>query len=108
MGFELTQVATYWGVPVIDSYGTRQFVAPVLIKCRWEDRIGFSIQKEGETIQSKAIVYPATKVEVGGYLMQGDQTATANPQDLKDAYIIQTYGEVPSVNGRTVLRKAVL
>ena len=103
-----TQTATYWSLPVIDGYGTRSFASPTLIKCRWEDRTGLTIQKEGELINSRAVVYPNQDVAIGGYLYLGDATATSNPQDLATAYLIQDFKAIPSVNGRVILRKAIL
>lgn len=103
-----TQTATYWSNPVIDGYGTRSFATPVLIKCRWEDRTGLTIQKEGELINSRAVVYPEQDVAIGGYLYLGDATTTADPQDLPTAYLVQDFKSIPSVNGRITLRKAIL
>jgi len=102
------QEATYWASLPMDGYGERSFAAPVLIKCRWEDRTGLRIQKEDEVVESRAIVYPQVDIAKGGYLYLGDGTATADPQDLDDAYMIQDYRTVPSVNGKITLRKAIL
>lgn len=102
------QEATYWGLPTIDGFGTRTFATPVIIKCRWEDRTGLLIEKNGEEINSRAVVYPAVDIVKGGYLALGDFTATENPQDEETAYMIQDYQSIPSVSGKQTLRKAIL
>lgn len=106
-----TQVATYWGVPVIDGYGTRSFGAPEKILVRWEERTGLSIYKNGEEINSRAIVYVQKRLAIGGTLALGDYakcTTVTDPTTLESAYLIQDFKEVPSVDGSTILRKAFL
>lgn len=106
----LNQQATYWGAPVLDGYGSRSFAAPVLIKCRWEDRTGLTIYKNGEEINSRAVVYTDRDVALGGYLALGDYatTPTADPQTIASAYLVQDFKAIPSVDGKTILRKAIL
>lgn len=106
----LNQTATYWSAPVLDGFGTRTFAAPVLIKCRWEDRTNLRIYKNGEEINSRAVVYVGQEVQLGGYLVLGDHATTpvTDPQTLSAAYMIQDYKAVPSVDGKMFLRKAIL
>lgn len=107
---KLNQEATYWGTPVMDGYGSRTFADPIPVKCRWEDRTGLTIQKNGEDINSRAVVYLDQNVELGGYLALGDYYTTPipDPQDIATAYMVQDFKAITSVDGKTLLRKAIL
>lgn len=105
------RIATYWGPFILDGYGSRTFPAPVLVNVRWEDTTGFKIHKDGEDIYSHSIVYVKQAAAVGCYLALGDYVTgvpVTDPQTLSNAYLIQDYLEMPSVNGKTILRKAIL
>lgn len=102
---------TYWGAPVLDGFGTRSFAAPVLLKARWEDKTDLTIYKEGEEVNSRAVVYVPSNMAMGGYLAKGDYvtgTPVADPQTIATAYMVQEYKVIPSVDGAETLRKAVL
>ena len=103
-----TQLATYWGAPTLDGYGTRTFSAPQTLYTRWEDRTDLLIQFEGEEIPSKARVFVLQDVEVGGYLALGDQTASASPIPVDSAHMIKVYDKTPSLDGSEFTRKVML
>lgn len=103
-----TQLATYWGSPTIDGYGTRSFASPRTVYTRWEDRTDLVIVFEGERIPSKARVFVLEDVEVGGYLALGDQTATADPTTLAAAQLVKVFDKTPSIDGTEFTRKVML
>ena len=90
------QTAVYWGGPVPDGDGGYTFDDPVEIACRWEDRQESMTDGKGEAFVSRAAVYSATEMVLGGYIYLGtlDDLASdeVNPQTLKSAYEIRAAG----------------
>lgn len=82
----LKDTATYWPV-ITDGYGGFEFGAPVAISCRWEEVQEEFITPEGREEVSDAVVYVDRDLEVGGYLAQGDYSASTSTT---------TTGEEPS------------
>lgn len=107
---KLKHSATWWAATP-DGYGGNTFVAPVLIKCRWEDNqqllrdTGTIITKEQS---SQAVVFVDRAVSIGDYLCKGDLTASADPTAVQGAYPVQNYGKVTDLRDVDVLHKAVL
>lgn len=103
-----TQDATYWGAPVQSGFGGYTFGAPQLLKCRWEDTTERFENQAGEETVSNAIVWTFDRLEDGGYLAKGNQTAVADPTTLDEAYPIQRSDEIPDLRGLNYERKAYL
>lgn len=104
----MTQTATYWAKGGNDPFGGTGFVAPVLIKCRWQNKTDLFVDQQGHERVSSAIVYPDQPLEIGGYLALGDQTANASPIGISGAYEIKNSGDSPSLDGRKRLNKVWL
>lgn len=100
--------ATYWGAPVQTGFGGYSFAAPVLLKCRWEDRTEKFMDSQGAETVSSAQVWTFDRLEDGGYLAKGDRTATADPTTLQDAYEIRRSDEIPDLRGLHYERRAFL
>lgn len=93
------QICTYWGAPVQDGYGGWTFSDPVLLKCRWEASTEKFMNQQGQEQVSRAIVWTYDELDVGGYLIEGDATATEDPTALDDALVIARVDEIPDLRG---------
>jgi len=74
----LKQKATYWEV-TDDGMGGLIFGSPVVIKCRWENRIEEFFDATGERRASKAVVALDRELSTGTYLYKGESTAASPP-----------------------------
>jgi len=102
------QQATYWGSPSTDGWGQATFAPPVLISCRWEDRIEVFTDMAGEERRSSSIVWTYNILEVGGYLVKGNQLAMQNPTDIDGSLRIQRADEIPDLRGLNYERRHYL
>jgi len=100
----LKQTATYWGNPVSDGYGGRNFDAPVEIDVRWEDKQELFTDTSGQEKLSRAVVFVGEDVQVGGYLFLGSSSA-GNPLDVSGAYEIKQFSKIPDLKAENFLRK---
>jgi hypothetical protein len=105
---KLVHTATWWATSP-DGFGGDTFVAPVKIKCRWEDRYeliaGVGATKE---LVSQAIVYVDRDISEGDYLCRDDQTTQSDPTTVVGAYKVQHYGVVTDLRNVQSLRRAML
>ena len=100
------QDAVYWGNPQNDGYSNFTYDAAVEIKCRWQDKVQFFYDNEGNTQSSRAIVYPLQELDEEGWLYLGlltDLTAAeiANPKIIPSASTIKKFEKSPVLNGTT-------
>lgn len=102
------QIATYWGSPSQGGAGEVTFAAPIRMQCRWEDKNEKFIDAAGAEKTSRSIVWTFSELEVGGYLIQGDQTGVADPTSLQDAMEIKRSDEIPDLRLLNYERKAYL
>ncbi len=102
------QECTYWGSPVQGGFGDMVFSSPVKLACRWEDRNEKFVNAQGEEQVSNAIVWTFDQLEVGGYLIRDDYTATSDPTTLDDALVIARSDELPDLRGLNMERRAFL
>ena len=93
-----TQTITYWEPGTPDGYGGTTYPEPVTIKGRWEGRKELFIDAEGNEVRSQSVVYPDQLVELGGYLYEGESTAS-DPTTVDGALEIRAVRRVPSVKG---------
>lgn len=100
------QDATYWGPGSPSGFGTVGWAAPVLIKCRWEDKNELFIGPEGQELRSTSVVYVDRELTERGYLALGDHTADATPTD--DAREIRGRGQSPHLHATVTLNKVWL
>lgn len=107
----LKQSVTWWAIAP-DGFGGDTFAAPVVIKCRWEEKQEVIAELSGlpatKELMSKAVVFVDRDIKVGDYLCLGDKTPIANPTTVLGALKVQTYGFVTDLRNVSVLRKARL
>ena len=105
----LKQVAIYWGTPVADGYGGSSYAAPREIPCRWQDGNAVFINQLGQEIVSKASVYVAEDLAIGGHLRLGllaDLSSGAEtPGSGADTVEIRMVGKTWDLSGKVPLRK---
>lgn len=97
---------TYWSATP-DRYGGFTFGAPTAVKARWQDTVEVTINSNGDSIVSRAIVFVATDVDVNGYLYNGVSIA-ADPTTLPTAHKIQRFDKSPNIRYSDYLRKVTL
>ena len=102
------QDITHWPTPTKDGFGGFTFVAPVLLKGRWEDKQELFRVKNGEEVLSEAVVYIDTDVVIGDYIAENDQTATADPTTLQEAHQVRQFIKIPDLRQTDFERKAML
>jgi len=102
------QTATYWAPLGNDGFGGEGFVAPVTILCRWQNTTQLFVGADGREYQSSAIVYPDQELALRGYLAEGDQTGTPDPQNLDEAYEIRQTQISPALDAQYALNKVFL
>ncbi len=104
----MTQTATYWSPAGNDGFGGVGFNAPVLLKCRWQDKADLFRDQDGHERVSSAVVYPDQPLTIRGWLALGDQTASADPKATQGAYEIKNTGISPDLFGSKELNKVWL
>ena len=103
----LLQNASYWEPGAQDGFGGKTWSAPVVIKCRWEDKQELYIDNQGNETRSDATVYVKIDLELGGYLFKGI-TAALTPNAVVDAREIVDFRSTPDLHNRLVERKLLL
>lgn len=94
------QTAIYWGSPVDDGYGKKEFDDPVEIKVRWDDTTDLIRSVDGKEVACKSKIIVQQDVDLGGYLMLGslddiDSGLSDTPQDITGAYEIIRLDKTP-------------
>ncbi len=109
--------AVYWEPGSNDGYGGTAFSAPIEIKVRWEDTQELIIDKNGQEIVAKSLVYVDRVLNLDGYLFRGKLTDLGNldssedpddPTTIQEAFEIRKFAELPKLNYREVLLTAWL
>lgn len=90
---------TYWSLGSTNAQGFIGFSAPILLKGRWEDRREQVVDDKGEEITTDSVAYLPQKVDVDGYLHQGDKRSVADPTTLPQARRIAAFRSIPPVSG---------
>lgn len=105
----LKQDATYWAPSTTtDVNGKPVSSAPVVLKCRWEDKQEQIKAKSGEDVISKSRVFidgNAIDIDLDGYIALGVRT-DIDPSQSEDAFEIQALGKTPdlrSIRNLTVI-----
>ena len=112
----MPSVAFYWRPGPNDGFGSLDFsgVAPVAVRCRWENKQELFRDAQAREQMSQAIVYPDQPVEIGGYLALGDFSADVDSSGFLDPATVDGAKEIrqaqisPSLNGNLELTKAFL
>lgn len=87
----LRQDVTYWAWTGYNAYGGAVFAAPVLMKCRWEDKIELFRDKTGKEVASKSKVFFISPVKLDGYLFLGVSNE-ADPRNLDSTTVFEIRG----------------
>jgi len=112
------QTAVYWGNPVDDGYGGKDFDDPVEIACRWEDKISVMSDAQGNQFVSKSVVYVLQDLDEEGYLFLGtlddlDEDTDSSgsyydPRVIDQAFEIKAFDKSPNLKATEFVRKAYL
>ena len=77
---ELREVCTYWATQPSDfEDGGYTFEAPLLLKCRWENKVQLVVDDQERKFQSMIQVWVDRPVQTEGFLARGDHTKVADP-----------------------------
>ncbi len=106
------QKATYWTPNVDDGRGAWSYGAPVVLDCRWEERMEEIVTSTAERVVSHTAVFTENVLEEGGYLYLGE-TSEPNPTVVqtgsKDrAFKIRRISSIPSIDATFHENKAFL
>jgi hypothetical protein len=110
----LTQTAVYWGNPVSDGLGGKNFNDPIEIQCRWEDKLVLLKDSNGKIIDSKAVVYTSQELDMEGIMVLGtlnnlNSAQEEDPMSVPDSFIIKGKDSSPDlVTGTGILYKVYL
>lgn len=103
------QQVTYWANTGESLYGAQNaFAAPVLLEGRWEDKQVQAVSQSGVEFVTHAVVFVPQMVTLGGYLALDDQTTSADPTVLPDAYEIKSIVSVPDLRNVVTERRVML
>jgi len=101
------QTAVYWGSPVRTGSGGWTFATPVELTptdgtgVRWEDAQELFMDPQGDSVLSRAIVYPGMDVDIDGYLYLGTEASLASdhsdPTERSDTYKIKQVQKIPTL-----------
>jgi len=110
----LKQWAVYWPLSSteVDAYGQPTYGTAVEIRCRWQDRVEETLNEQGILKISKAKIYVASDVDVGGVLWQGRlvdvPTSLTEPKKNAKAFEIIRFDKLPDLKIKSFLRTAYL
>jgi len=94
-----TDSAIYWQRTGVADGGMPAFLPPVIIKCRWDhQQKNVEISETVETVSVSGTVFPDRVLEVGSFLLHGDEAVLemlsesekANPMLVQGALKIKT------------------
>jgi len=100
------QTALYWSWQRPDGYGGYTYSQPFEIACRWDGKTKRIVNKEGQTITSKAVVITNAIISDGGWLYLGTLSGLNpeernNPLLLPTAYPVQIIQKTPLFKSST-------
>lgn len=103
----MNQQATYWAPLGNDGFGGLSYDAPVLVRCRWQERVTLVRNAQGKEVPSRAVVYVDRKMVPQGLLILGDFTAANDPLELGASEILSA-GSSPNLRATLELNKVWL
>lgn len=106
------QQAVYWE-PTGQSGpgGEPLYLAPIEIKCRWDDVQEVSVSPTGEEFVSRSKVYTDRRVKLNGVLKEGKLDSVTLPDEPlanEEAFLIRARGKIPNFRATEFLHFAVL
>ncbi len=99
---------TWWPRTSQDGYGGYIFGTPVVVPCRWEDKQMLFRNRSGEEEMSQAVAYVDRELEIGDYIMNGDNRHISNPTLLDDAFEIKQFSAKPDLRYTRTEYKAIV
>lgn len=108
---KLKQWAVYWAPSGAGVDGKTTYAEGVEIKCRWESSTEQTIDKNGNTIVSKAEVNPDRELSPDGVLWEGrksELTSATDPFAQPGAWPIQRFDRTPNAKATKVWYSAIL
>lgn len=105
--FGLNQECTHWAVTGTDGYNRPTFSAPVVIRCRWEDRVEKIQNDEGVEVVSRSRIFVADDLSTGDYLFLGS-SSHPDPREVPGAFRIVAWRKTPGLMAEDFERKAYL
>ncbi len=104
----LRQTVTHWAKSgTRDSYGQSLWSAPVTLAARWEDKTETILNQEGEEVLSRSTVYLPSDVEIGDYLLLGENTGI-DPTTISGTFKVKDFRKIPQLRGDEFERVAFL
>lgn len=107
---DMNQTATYWAPGENNGFGGVDYDAPIVITCRWQDKVELLRSSDGRQVASSAVVYVDRPLVVQGWLALGDLRDTAGgpiPTDVGARTILQV-GSSPDLDLEDTLHKVWL
>jgi hypothetical protein len=103
----MIQDVTYWALIGKNEFNESLFDNPVVLKCRWEDKAVLFRDSNGQEVVSSAVIYPAYKLELKGYIKRGI-SAELIPIGLSGAFEIRFSGDSPNLRATETLNKVMV
>ena len=103
----LKQDATVWVASGTSAFGTPGYVAPVVIKVRWESRIEKTVDSSGNEIISQAYVYLPSAYTPGDYIAKGIHTDTS-PHTVIGSYEMKNAQGIPNLRNTFSEHRVIL
>ncbi len=91
----------WWERVGTDDFGRGKFSAPLVVRCRWDDVAKQFVDPKGETVTSRAIVYPDRQIKPGD-LLKKVPTATTVTTVTTYAQLLAEGVEQPQVDGVSI------
>jgi hypothetical protein len=104
------QKAVYWAKTGTDEFGAITFAEPVEIKCRWEEKTGQMMNKQGALVTGMDTVYVDREMNIGDKLKKGplDTNSPPDPKEDREAFEIQGWENLPNFKAKEFLYTAYL
>jgi hypothetical protein len=93
----LHQDITYWAPGTEDQFGGKSYLAPAVIKGRWQDKVENIITHDGQDAVSKAQIFTEAPVLPTGFLVLGVATES-DPTGVMGAEEIRIIGSSPNLS----------
>ncbi len=98
----MTQKAKVWRKVSQSATGVKSYAEPIILPCRWEEKVSLARGDFGEERVVEHIVF------VGGEASSEDLVALGEESPLEQAREVRAVERVPSLNGVEVLVRIVL
>lgn len=103
MKISRNQTCVYWAPNGFNTFGEQQFVDPVEVNCRWEDKAQQFVDKEGKESVSSSIIYPAQALLLGGYVCLTTLAALSSEEE-GDPKTVSGAKEIRNVSASTNIK----